>query len=94
MVSLKEFLKESEAYDPKDYAATKRDVLKLEMKCNKAVRLLYECAKLFEKIHGGAPMSHTVLYNNKNKFKDLARDADVAFDSWFSFLKSDGDYIK
>jgi hypothetical protein len=83
-----------EGWDPKDYAATKRDVLRLQMKCNKAVKLLYECAKLFEKIHNGAPISHTVLYNNKNKFKDLARDADTTFDGWFGFLKADGDYIK
>jgi hypothetical protein len=94
MVSLKEFLKVSEAYDPKDYAATKRDVKKLEMKCNKAVKMLTEIANDFEKIHGGAPVSHTVLYKNKNKFKDLARDADVLFSSWFDFLYEDGDYIK
>ena len=48
----------------------------------------------FEKIHNGAPISHTVLYNNKNKFKDLASNADVTFDGWFGFLKADGDYIK
>ena len=35
--------------DPKDYAATKRDVKKLEMKCNKVVKMLTEIAKDFEK---------------------------------------------
>ena len=50
--------------------------------------------KDFVKIHGNPPTSHTVLYNHKYKFKDLARDASVLFDSWFSFLYEDGDYIK
>ena len=45
-------------------------------------------------MHKGAPISHTVLYNNRNKFEDLARDADTTFDGWFGFLKADGDYIK
>jgi len=94
MLSLKEFLKESEAYDPKEYAATKRDAKKLEMKCKKAEKLLKDISKDFEKIHGGAPISHTVLYNNKNKFKDLASSASVLFESWFDFLYEDGDYIK
>jgi len=93
-MKLKEFLKMSEAYDPKEYAATKRDVKSLQMKCNKAAKLLSDIAKDFEKIHGGAPVSHTVLYKNKNKFKDLAQSADVLFDSWFDFLYEDGDYIK
>ena len=31
-----------EDWDPKDYAATKRDVKKLEMKCNKVVKMLTE----------------------------------------------------
>jgi len=83
-----------EDWDPKDYAATKRDVKKLEMKCKKAEKLLDDIAKDFEKMHGGAPISHNVLYNNKNKFKDLARDASVLFSSWFDFLYEDGDYIK
>ena len=49
-----------EDWDPKDYAATKRDVKKLEMKCNKVVKMLTEIAKDFEKMHNGAPISHTV----------------------------------
>jgi len=93
-MNLKEFLKLSEAYDPKEYAATKRDVKKLEMKCKKAEKLLADISKDFVKIHNGAPSSHTVLYNHKYKFNDLARDASVLFDSWFSFLYEDGDYIK
>ena len=83
-----------EDWDPKDYAASKSDVKKLESKCKKAVKLLKEITKDFEKMHKGAPISHTVLYNNRNKFEDLARDADTTFDGWFGFLKADGDYIK
>tara|TARA_B100002019_G_scaffold211121_1_gene183868 strand:+ start:14046 stop:14330 length:285 start_codon:yes stop_codon:yes gene_type:complete len=94
MVSLKEILKISEDIDYQKYAATKRDVKKLEMKCKKAEKLLAEIAKDFKKIHNGAPSSHTVLYNNRYKFEDLARDAAVLFDGWFTFLYEDGDYIK
>ena len=53
-----------------------------------------EIAKDFKRIHNGAPSSHTVLYNNRYKFDDLARDASVLFDGWFTFLYEDGDYIK
>ena len=83
-----------EDWDPKDYAASKSDVKKLEGKCKKAVKMLKEIAKDFAKMHKGAPISHTVLYNNRNKFEDLARDADTTFDGWFGFLRADGDYIK
>ena len=83
-----------EDWDPKDYAASKSDVKKLENKCKKVVKMLNDIAKDFEKMHNGAPISHTVLYNNKNKFKDLASGADTTFDGWFGFLKADGDYIK
>ena len=93
-MKLKDFLKLDEAWDPKDYAATKRDVKSLQMKCNKAVKILGDIAKDFEKMHGGAPASHDVLWNTKKDFQDIARNAEAKFDGWFGFLEADGDYIK
>jgi len=53
-----------------------------------------EIAKDFEKMHGGAPASHDVLWNTKKDFQDIARNAEAKFDGWFGFLEADGDYIK
>ena len=93
-MNLKTFLKLEEAWDPKEYAATKRDVKSLQMKCNKAVKIMDEIAKDFKKMHGGAPVSHNVLYNTFKDFEDLARNASAKYGGWFGYLNADDDYIK
>lgn len=93
-MKLSKFLELSEAWDPKDYAASKSDVKKLENKCNKAVKLLQEIAKDYKKMHGGAPVGHDVLWNTYKDFEDVARHAATKFGGWFGYLKHDDDYIK
>ena len=74
-------------------AATKRDAKKLEMKCNKAIKMMKEISKDFKKIYG-ASTSNAVLYNNFKDFEDLARNADVKYGGWFEFAKGNPDYEK
>jgi len=93
-MKLKEFLKQSEAYDPKEYAAAKRDVVKLRAQCKKIVQMMEKAAEQYKKIHGGAPSSHDVLYNTHRRWKDAKQNAEVAYEGWFGYLDHDDDYIK
>ena len=93
MVKLKEFLEIQEAWDPKDHAAKKRDVKRLEMKCNKAVKMLDEIVDDFKKMHN-VKVSDSVLWNTHKDFRDVARNADAKFGGWFGFIYADEDYIK
>ncbi len=45
-------------------------------------------------MHGGAPVSHNVLYNTFKDFEDLARNASAKYGGWFGYLNADDDYIK
>ena len=74
-------------------AASKRDTLRLEMKCNKAVSLMKEIAMLFKKTYG-VTTSNAVLYNNLKDFEELARNADAKYGGWFGFAKGNPDYEK
>jgi len=93
-MKLRKFLELSEAYNPKDYAASKRDVKKLEMKCNKVVKMMKEIASEYKKMHGGAPTSHDVLWNTFKDFEDIERSASTKYGGWFGYLAHDDDYIK
>ena len=53
-------------------SSQKRDVKKLEMKCNKVVKMMKEIASEYKKMHGGAPTSHDVLWNTFKDFEDIA----------------------
>tara|TARA_B100000902_G_scaffold390057_1_gene438329 strand:- start:3644 stop:3919 length:276 start_codon:yes stop_codon:yes gene_type:complete len=89
MVNLKDiYFAENELNES---AATKRDTLKLEMKCNKAIRMMKEIALDFKKIYG-VSTSNAVLYNNLKDFEQLARDADGKYGGWFGFAKGNPDY--
>ena len=91
MVNLKEVYFAENSIN--ENAASKRDTLRLEMKCNKAVSLMKEIAMLFKKTYGASP-SNAVLYNNFKDFEDLARNADVKYGGWFEFAKGNPDYEK
>ena len=90
-MNLKDFL--SEDIELAENAASKRDILRLEMKCNKAVSLMKEISKLFKKTYG-VSTSNPVLYNNLKDFEQLASDADMKYGGWFEFAKGNPDYEK
>ena len=91
MVNLKEVYFAENSIN--ENAASKRDTLRLEMKCNKAVSLMKEIATLFKKTYG-VTTSNAVLYNNLKDFEELARNADAKYGGWFGFAKGNPDYEK
>tara|TARA_B100001113_G_scaffold27515_1_gene19908 strand:+ start:2125 stop:2400 length:276 start_codon:yes stop_codon:yes gene_type:complete len=91
MVDLKEIYFAENSIN--ENAASKRDTLKLEMKCNKAVSLMKEIAVLFKKTYK-VSTSNAVLYNNLKDFEELAREADGKYGGWFQFSKGNPDYEK
>ena len=90
-MNLKDFLIEDN--EIVENAAPKRDSKKLEMKCNKAVKMMKEIAKDFKKIYG-VSTSNAVLYNNLKDFEELARNADRKYGGWFEFANGNPDYEK
>ena len=71
----------------------KRDAKKLEMKCNKAVKMMKEIASDFKKIYG-VSTSNAVLYNNLKDFEELSSKADGKYGGWFQFANGNPDYEK
>ena len=90
-MDLKDFL--SEDIELVENAASSSDTRKLEMKCNKAVKMMQEIAKDFKKIYK-VTTSNAVLYNNLKDFEKLARKADAEYGGWFGFAKGNPDYEK
>jgi len=91
MVSLKEIYFADNTL--KENAALKRDAKKLEMKCNKAVKMMQEIASDFKKIYG-VSTSNAVLYNNLKDFEELSSKADGKYGGWFQFANGNPDYEK
>tara|TARA_B100000902_G_scaffold361285_1_gene378607 strand:- start:362 stop:634 length:273 start_codon:yes stop_codon:yes gene_type:complete len=90
-MNLKDFMFED--IEIVENAATKRDAKKLEMKCDKAIKMMKEISKGFKKIYG-VSTSNAVLYNNFKDFEELARNADGKYGGWFEFAKGNPDYEK
>ena len=90
-MNLRDFLYED--IELVENAASSSDTRKLEMKCNKAVKMMQEIAKDFKKMYK-VTTSNAVLYNNLKDFEKLASDADGMYGGWFTFAKDDPDYIK
>tara|TARA_X000001036_G_C20342878_1_gene669252 strand:+ start:203 stop:475 length:273 start_codon:yes stop_codon:yes gene_type:complete len=90
-MNLKDFILED--IELVENAANKRDAKKLEMKCNKAIKMMKEIAMDFKKIYG-VTTTNAVLYNNLKDFEELARDADGKYGGWFEFAKGNPDYEK
>tara|TARA_B100000287_G_scaffold183046_1_gene173152 strand:+ start:1175 stop:1447 length:273 start_codon:yes stop_codon:yes gene_type:complete len=90
-MDLKDFL--SEDIELVENAASKRDTLRLEMKCNKVVKLMKEIAQLYKKMYS-VSTSNAVLYNTLKDFEELSRKADAEYGGWFGFAKGNPDYEK
>tara|TARA_R100000005_G_C4839990_1_gene111939 strand:- start:182 stop:457 length:276 start_codon:yes stop_codon:yes gene_type:complete len=91
MVNLKEIYFADNTIN--ENAASKRDTLRLEMKCNKAVSLMKEIAQLYKKTYN-VSTSNAVLYNTLKDFEEIAREADGKYGGWFQFAKGNPDYEK
>jgi hypothetical protein len=90
MVSLKDFLLEQE--DINEVAAKKRDLKKLEMKCNKIVKMMKGVAQDFSKIYKPST-GDAVLYNTLKDFEEIARNVDGEYGGFFEYVYN-SDYVE